>query len=212
MHSAALLLEMAPNKMNQKNNTKETYVTKAQVKQIVLGVTEPKVYSSQISGANTTTAGFFFNLTNGIVEGDDINMRSGTKIEVRSITLRFRALALGSDISVRFVLFSDTMNAGTFPTTSQILPTSGIMSHYSDVRQRQQHRFRILHDEMLDLSAGGPSIKTVHLELQRKFPIYYNGSTAVATSEGKGAVSMIVIADKTTGIYDYDFQVVYNDS
>jgi len=197
--------------MNQ-NRSKGNHVTKAQVKQIVLGVTEPKVYSTQTSGNITATGGSLFNFTNGIVEGDDINMRSGTKIEVRSISFRIRGIATASNVSIRFVLFSDMMNTGTFPTTAQILPTAGIMSHYSDVRQKQQHRYRILHDEMLDCSSGGPAIKHSFIELSRNFPIYYNGPTAVAASEGKGAVSLLVIADTNLGNFDYDFQIVYNDS
>jgi hypothetical protein len=202
---------MKNNKVS-KNTNNGDYVTKTQVKQLLLSVTEPKVYSSQFSGANTTTTGFTFNLTNGIVQGDDVNMRSGTKIEVRAIRLALRGVSVAADATIRFVLYSDMFNIGTFPTTSQVLPTSGIMSHYSDVREIQQHRFRILHDETMDLSRNGPSVKTTVTNISRKFPIYYNGTTTGAASEGKGAISLLVIASTATEVYDYDFQVVYNDS
>lgn len=195
-----------------KTTKKNGVVTKAQVKSMLVGLTEPKVNSVQQSGVGISSSGAVINLTNNIVEGDTVSNRSGEKVTILSMNMKFRFLAITNDQSARFIIFRDLQNNGTTPTVTEVLPTTGLLSHYSDVRYQQQHRFSILFDQILDCSLQGPTVKTVVTQIRKRMPVYYNGATAVATSNGKGATFLLVIGSLNTGVYDYDIQTVYNDS
>jgi hypothetical protein len=203
---------MKNTRMTSTKSKNHSAVTRAEVKQMILGITEPKVFSVQSSGTTISAAGTVLNMTNGIVEGDDVANRSGTKITVESMNYRFRFLAVTNDQSARFILVRDLQNLGTTPAVADIIPTSGLLSHYSDVRYHQQHRFSILFDEIVDCSIAGPSVKTIKGTTRRRMPVYYNGATGVATSNGKGSIFLVVIGSLNTGVFDVDIQMVYNDS
>lgn len=200
---------MAPLKKNQRKNTKN--IDRA-VQRALFRIAEPKVYSTQAANTTIASTGTVINLSNGIVEGDDISNRSGTTITILKQTLRFNFQAAVTTQSARVVLFRDLMNVGTTPSISEVLPTSGYLSHYSDVRMLQQKRYDILWDTIIDCSLTGETTKTKKSVVRRPCRVMYNGSTGVAASNGKGAVFLLVIGSASTGDFDYDWQAVYNDS
>lgn len=182
------------------------------VRRALLRVAEKKVFSTQAANTTIASTGTVINLTNGIVEGDDLNMRSGTTITVTKQILRFNFQAAVTTQSARVILFRDMMNTGTTPTIAEVIPTSGYLSHYSDVRQWQQSRYEILWDTIFDCSLTGNTTTTKSKVVNRQCRVMYNGTTAVAASNGKGSIFLLVIGSASTGDFDYDWQAVYNDS
>lgn len=182
------------------------------VRRALMRVAEPKVFSTQAANTTIASTGVVINLSNGIVEGDDINMRSGTRITIMKQTLRFNFQAAVTTQSARVILFADMMNTGTTPTISDVIPTAGYLSHYSDVREIQQKRYVILWDTIIDCSLTGNTTLTKKKVVNRPCQVSYNGTTAVAASNGKGTVCLLVIGSASTGDFDYDWQAVYNDS
>lgn len=182
------------------------------MRRALLRIAEPKVFSTQSANTVIASTGIVTSMTNGIVIGDDISNRSGTKITVVQQTLRFNFQASVTTQSARVILFSDRFNTGTTPSVTDILPTTGYLSHYSDVREMQQKRYEILWDRVIDCSLTGETTKTRKFHSTKKIPVYYNGNTAVAASNGKGAIFLLVIGSASTGDFDFDWQAVYNDS
>jgi len=181
-------------------------------RRVLMNTAEKKVKSINASGANTGVAGTVINLTNGIVEGDDIFDRSGTKIFVSKIEARFRATAVINSQTTRFIIFRDLFNQGTTPAVSDVLPVATVTSHYSDTRYVQQKRIVILDDWVVDVNIAGEAVKTRKFGRQNAGAVYYNGATAVAGSNGKGSIFLLVIGTAATGTYDYDITMVFNDS
>lgn len=200
---------MTKSRMTQRKNTKN--IDQA-VRRALLRVAEKKVFSTQAANTTIASTGTVINLSNGIVEGDDVNMRSGTTITVTKQLLRFNFQAAVTTQSARVILFADTMNAGTTPSISEVIPTSGYLSHYSDVREIQQKRYVIFWDTIIDCSLTGNTTLTKKCTIRRPHKVMYNGTTAVAASNGKGAIFLLVIGSASTGDFDYDWQAVYNDS
>jgi ribosomal protein S8 len=196
---------------SRKNSVRKPSVASL-VRAAMLTMQEHKVRSTQASGTTISSSGAIIPLTNGIVEGDDVNMRSGTTIKMLQQHFRYAFNMTSSDQSARFIIFADMINTGVQPTVTEVLPTTGYLSHYSDVRQLQQKRFKILLDDTIDCSVNGPSRLSKKAEIKWKGQVFYNAATAVTTANGKGALFLLVIGSLNTGVYDYDWQCVYTDS
>lgn len=179
---------------------------------MILKRQEHKVFSTQVSGASISTAGAIVPLTTAIIEGDDINMRSGTTIRMLHQTFKFTSVAITDSQSMRFIIFRDLFNTGTFPTVTDVLPTTGILSHFSDTREIQQKRYHILLDKIVDVSLNGEAVKTNRAEMNFRGNVNYNAATNVTAANGRGATFLLIIGDKNTGVYNYDWQCVYTDS
>lgn len=193
----------------KKGTSNSRKATIADVKSIVRGLAETKRYV-QLSNANSnTTAGTVLNLSNGIVQGDDINQRSGDQIRMARHQLHVRASAITVNQTFRFIWFKDNTNRGTTPAVLEVLNTANYFSQYNTVNL-QQHRFTILQDLSLDCSINGESIKSKMLSKKGKL-VSYNGATAVAASNGPGATFLLVIGDSLTGLFDVAYEVHYTD-
>lgn len=219
MHSAALLLEMASSKRMASLPTRQARTRKgntASIASIVSKVLERRIEHKTISqtvvGTSVLTAGTVATITNPIVEGDDINQRSGTTIRLNRIRVLYRGTAVTTSSSLRFILFRDMMNQGTTPAPTDVLPAGNWISHYSDTREVQQKRFHIIHDVTMDLPIAGENVKTLVFNIPLNGVVYYNGATNVASANGKGALFLLVIGNAITTAYDYDTQLVYTDA
>jgi len=199
------------NNKSQKRSVNTSQV-QAIVRRTLASVQERKAYSTQVTGATISSTGAIVALTNGIVEGDDINMRNGTTIYIKRMHFRHAFNVNSSDQSARFIIFRDKMNTGTLPTVAQILPTTGYLSHYSDTRMIQQKRYSILYDKTVDVSVTGPSRVSDKQEINFQGKVMYNGTTTGAGNDGKGAIYLCVIGSLNNGIYDYDWQCEYTDA
>lgn len=164
-----------------------------------------------ISNTNSNaTAGIVNNLTNGIIQGDDINQRSGDQIRIKSHRLVVRASAVTVNQTFRFVWFRDNMNRGTTPTVLEVLNSANFMSQLAPA-PLQQKRFTILADFQLDCNVAGEAIKS-HVLNVGGTNVFYNGATAVAASNGPGALFLLEIGDSLTGLYDFSYEPIFTDA
>lgn len=164
-----------------------------------------------ISNTNSNaTAGTVNNLTNGIIQGDDINQRSGDQIRIRSHRLLVRASAVTVNQTFRFIWFRDNMNRGTTPTVTEVLNSANFMSQLNPA-PLQQKRFTILADFQLDCNVAGEAIKSRDTRLPGG-SVFYNGQTAVAAANGPGALFLLEIGDSLTGLYDFSYEPIYTDA
>jgi hypothetical protein len=184
----------------------------ALIRQVITSMAEPKVLSFAQAIQTVSSGGVIISLSNIIVEGDDIFNRVGTKVRLLRQTLKFRFSAVATNQSCRFILFRDMLNTGNTPAVTDVLPGGTYQSHFSDVRQIQQRRYSILHDETIDCSINGETVKSAdYIEIKKTGVIRYNGATAVPTANGPGAIFLLIIGSSSTGQYDYDWQMVFND-
>jgi hypothetical protein len=181
------------------------------IKSMLLSMAESKVFSGQLFTQATSATGTVVVLSQPIVEGDDINQRSGTKITPISMDFKFRFVALVASQSCRVLVFQDLFAQATAPSVVDILPSTTWISHFSDIRQVQQQRFRILLDETVDCSLSGESIKHINTKIRKMSPVYYDASTNINGANGKGSIFMIVIGSAVTGTWDFDYQLDYKD-
>lgn len=186
------------------------FTTSAEVRQIIRSLAEVKRYA-QLSTANVpAAAGSVLNLTNGIIQGDDINQRSGDQIRFTKQILRVRFSAVVANQTVRFIFFKDNTNRGTTPAVTEVLNSASVMSQLNPVTMLQK-RFTILADVNLSCSLNGEAIKERVVNLRSKYPVYYNGATAVATANGPGSTFVLAIGETASGLYDVSYEAHYLD-
>ena len=173
---------------------------------------EKKVYSQTAEGASIVTTGAMLGMSVGIVEGDDIANRSGTVIRLTKIRALFRGTAVTTSSSVRFILFRDMQNQGTNPSPADLLPTSTWISQYADTREMQQHRFHIIKDVTMDLNIAGQNVVTKQYDINLDGKVFFNGAALATTSNGKGALFLLVIGNAVSSAYDYTVQMVFTDA
>lgn len=208
---------MAPRRINRrttvprKNGKRDGHIAQV-ARQVFYSHVERKVFSLTATGVGVAVLGAVANVTNAIVEGDDIGNRQGTVINLKRMRILYRATASATSSSIRFILFRDMFNQGTVPAASDLLPSGQWISQYADTRQMQQHRFKILNDVMLDLNIAGENVKTREYDIPVKGQVCYNGATAVAASNGPGAIFLLVIGNAITTQYDFTIQVVFTDA
>lgn len=173
---------------------------------------ERKVLVSSITAALPSTSGTIHQLTNFIVQGDNFNQRAGDKITCADHTLKINATAITNSTSIRYILFQDQQNNGTTPVVTDVLDTADYLAGYSQLAVLQQRRFRILHDSTLDVNIAGEALKTREYKLPKSGVTWFNGATAVAASNGKGALFMLIIASAAAGTSDYTWTYRYYDA
>jgi len=183
-----------------------------QIRAVMEAEAETKV-NSLITVANTVSnVGTVFNISNNIVEGDDVFNRAGTKVALKEIRLYYRCFAVVSSQTFRFILFHDNFNQGTTTTAAELLPALSYISQFSDVRQLQQKRFTIVDDWHADSNLNSDLIISHVRNIKTHKSIFYNGATAVAASNGAGALMLLVIGSSSTGTFDFRVQMLFNDS
>lgn len=173
---------------------------------------EKKVYSQTVVGASVTTAGATLAISVGIVEGDDIFNRSGTVVRLKKVRALFRGTAVTTSSSIRFIIFRDMLNTGTTPAPSELLPSGTWISQYADTREMQQKRFQIIKDTTMDLNIAGQNVVTRQYDINMDGNCFYNGITNAATSNGRGALFLLVIGNAVSSAYDYTMQLVFTDA
>lgn len=189
--------------------TKSRLATVSDVKRILRDQAELKRYVLVSVTNGNTTAGSVTNLSNGIIQGDDLTQRAGDQIRAVRHILSVRATAITVSQTFRFILFKDNNNRGTVPTVLEVLSNVNFMSPYAPA-PLQQHRITILKDFKLNCSLTGESIKSRTLTLPGNL-VSYNGATAVAASNGPGALFLLVIGDSNVGLWDFSYEAHYTD-
>lgn len=182
-----------------------------QMRSILHREAEKKVAVVGGSATSITTAGTVINLSNGIAQGDEFYQRSGDKITILHQQLKTRFVALTTSQTCRFILFVDRFNQGTTPVVLDVLSTANYISTYAQLDVIQQRRFGIIRDWTVDCSIAGRDIVSNTKFINGDYTVYFNGSTFVASANGKGALFLMVIGSAATGIYDHNWEASYID-
>jgi hypothetical protein len=196
------------NKMTRRRGPNKP-VTLRDVKNLLESTAELKRFVTSNTGIASTTVGTVVNLTNSIVQGDDLNQRSGDQIKIVKNTLHFRATAVTTSQSFRVIIFKDLTNRGSTPAVTEILNSANYMVMYTPTPM-QQSRFKIYADFMLDCNINGETIKHKYVTWKGT-KCFYNGSTAVATANGPGALFFLLIGEAGSGLWDWSYQATYHD-
>jgi hypothetical protein len=168
------------------------------------------------SGANWTLVGSVLEISRTIIQGDQIFQRSGDQITVKDLEIHMNTTSTGAGnaTSYRVIIFADMTANGAVPAVTDVLDVADLRAAYQNFN-RQRRRFKILHDEYFTNVFG-----TIHQERTHKFhfpklhhKVYYNGTAAAVTDNGKGALFLLVIAS-TVGLGQFAFlpQITYTDS
>lgn len=183
-----------------------------QVRRAIVQRAEKKVGVTGNTTVGITTAGTVINLSNNIVQGDDFFQRTGDKIFIQKVLLKMRGVALVGSQTIRFIFLSDRFNQGTTPAVGDILQAANFIATYNQLTVVQQKRFVIHGDWSLDCNFAGEAIKSITKTYGEMGSIFYNGSTAVAASNGKGSQFLLVIGSAATGTYDFNWEGTFTDT
>ncbi len=192
--------------------TKRTQpITTKRIKNAITNLAEKKVVVVGNSAVTITTAGTVINLSNNVAQGDEFFNRSGDKITVLKQLLKFRFVAITNSQTCRVILIKDNFNQGNTPVIGEIL-AGNFLSSYQQLTVMQQRRFSILQDFSLDCNLNGETVKSKWCSVNKPHQVWFNGSTSVSASNGRGALFLVVIGSNSTGTYDFSWESTYNDS
>ncbi len=165
---------------------------------VLLSKAEHKYLTNTHASATASSPlGFVHTITQPIVTGDDLQQRDGRQITHLSTQLRFSVNlpALAVSGVLRVIWFIDKKNNGVTPAVLDVLNTASVTSGYN-FNAIANKRFTIIRDTCYSLVAQASNQHiTPVLNYVARYPIYYNGTTNVAASNGVGAQFCIVITD-----------------
>lgn len=191
------------------------------VRQVVNSVlaqrAEEKYCNSTLSVALVPITGTVTAVTQDIIQGDNVNERSGNAIYMQKLDLRFTAFTSGIVSSVlRFIVVMDKLNTGTLPTVTNILEAARSTSPPS-INPYVNKRFVFLYDELIPIvckstTSVGLITRRVQKTIAKK--ISYFGPANVAASNGTNSIFTLMITD--TGLSSgpnvaYDVGLHYTD-
>lgn len=174
-----------------------TGISKQMVRSMIEAKKETKACTFSSAFTNTV-AGTVIDMTQQIVQGDNINQRSGDVIYPKSMDVNLSIVAIGSTLAQSFhrvIIFQDMFNTGVLPTVAQVLD-GGVYNSTYTLLTRQQRRFKILHDKMYGIAVGSNSAAThVQLKLKLRGAVKYNGTSSATASNGPGSIWFLTLTD-----------------
>lgn len=177
---------------------------------------EWKAIDTTCTGVLDTTGAV--TLVNGCARGDDINERTGRKITMRSIQLKFEAVVTattGIDNTCRVMLVYDKQTNGAAPTIANILATSNPAA-LRNLENRS--RFVCLFDRFFHLNDADESGSRRSFQFYRKcrLPVTFNNGDAGTVADiTTGSLYLLtlgsVVAGNTAGQISGYCRVRYED-
>lgn len=204
---------MAKTKQTSKlmRNTRRQNVS-SMIERAILKRAEHKNYINQQLANVVATTGAVINLSNTIVQGDNYNNRSGNTIRLYHQKLLIESSAVTTSSTNRYILVRDMENNGVTPAVTDILDAASYIAGYSSLETVQQHRFVILKDWVTNNNINGEQRTSLSYTNSQPSKVHYNGPTAIASANGKGALFLLVIGSGSTALYDFSWQGFYTDS
>lgn len=192
-------------------------VTINQVKKLIEGQIEHKIYTRETGALTATTAGAVSPITQSIILGDAINERSGNRITLKRYTLRVHAVISVNTHSFRYVIFVDTMANGAIPTPTDLLEaTGGVITPWSPYNKanKQAKRFIILRDKVVSMITNGPNEEFNHVvNLPMNRHIFYDAATSVPAANGRNSIFVLFFASASASVsYFFSDELVYTDA
>ncbi len=182
-----------------------------QIRQVLENTAETKRLQFIDNTNLISNTGTVVNISNNIVQGDDISTRTGNQVRALRQWLYVRFTALVTSQSARIIWFKDNTNRGTTPAVTELLQSATITSPYAPASM-QQRRFTIFKDFTLDCNIAGEAIKSREFHHVKRHMIYYNGAAAVATANGPGATFLLIIGNDSSGQWDAGAEIQYLDA
>lgn len=221
VHSAALFLQMA---MMGRKNVKIVRRSN-DVKQVVKSILNARIEHKRtalVFSVNSAAAGAITPVTQGIVQGDDLNQRSGSQIILERLKLVMTSSAFPAGVvesRLRVILFIDHLNTGTIPAITEVLTAATPDDAYQPSGQ-SANRFKILGDWFMLTArnnggaalSGLPAIVSKDQTWKLKDKVQYNAATNVAGANGKGAMFMIFLDVGTQATYHVAINLTYSDA
>jgi hypothetical protein len=157
-------------------------------------------------------AGVVTPVTQTIIQGDQVNQRSGNAIFVHKLDFLLTANS-GIQDAVRVLLFVDKRNIGTLPLVTDVLDSARPTSPY-DIVATVNNRYTFLYDELIAMSNTGSSsasiARTVYRTIRKK--VAFNGTISVTTANGMNAIFVLLISDSAVSpAVAWDCGIHYTD-
>lgn len=185
------------------------------VKNEITRTLEEKYFISTLASTASLAGGVIFPVTQLIIEGDEVNQRTGRQITLTGVRFSLNASlpALGLAGSLRVLLFSDTMNLGTGILTTDVINAATITAPVLATGY-QEKRFKFHLDHVFSMVVGGAD-QQVHLLLDRKLShkVTYNNSGNTTNANSRNAMYLLFLTDlaANTPNYSYDIVVKFHD-
>lgn len=202
---------MARKTIRNVRGPKQRNVTQ-QIERAILRRAEHKNYINQQLATVVATAGAVINLSNTIIQGDNYNNRSGNTIRLFHQKLLINVAAVINSSTNRFILVRDLENNGNTPVVTDILDAASFVAGYSSLETVQQRRFVILKDWVTNNNINGEQRTSLTYTNSQPAKVYYNGPTAIASANGKGALFLLAIGSGSTAVFDFSWHGHYTDS
>lgn len=204
--------------MSQRKQSNKMRLDRASIRQMIkssiISRAEHKYYTfTPVSAVVSSNAGVVYNLTRDLIEGDNVEQRSGRKVQAVDAHLRISALLPVAGLAgvSRFIWVIDNLNTGTLPTVGEIIDSTAVTAPYS-LSNVSNKRFTVLADRVISMVVGGSNQHvTPVLKSKKKSVILYNGGTCVNTANGRGSQFLLIITDLAangpvvTADYDLSF-------
>lgn len=192
-------------------------VTINQVKKLIEGQIEHKIYTVETGALTATTTGSVSPITQSIVLGDAIDQRTGNRITLKRYVLRLNASISVNTHSFRYIIFVDTMANGAIPAPTDLLePTGGIITPWSPYQKanRQAKRFTILRDKVVSMITNGPNEEINHVvSLPMNRHIFYDAATSVPSANGRNSIFVLFLASASASVaYFFSDELVFTDA
>ncbi len=161
---------------------------------------EEKNLETLVSSAAFDTNGTVYSIST-VAQGTDYTQRVGDSIRMQHIQVRWRVFknAAATQSMCRVILFRDLDGYGTAPVTGDVMQFAGVATApLSPPDWLNRKRFAIIRDELVTLNNTGESSVCGMWQVPHNGHILYLGTTAAASSNGKGSVYMLVISDEST--------------
>lgn len=139
-----------------------------------------------------------------VAQGLTSTTRVGDSIRIQHLELRGSVLLNSADsvTNVRVMVVRDLDGYGTAPTPADVLETTqSPAAPFSPVRFSRKERFSILYDELFALQSaatGGTCSQVFSFSTVHQGHVLYLGTTAQASSDGKGSVYVLAVSDEAT--------------
>lgn len=163
--------------------------------------------------AAASTAAGVITLLNAMQKGDDVNLREGRQIRMKSLEYRDTLELNGAATATthRLIFFIDTAPAGALPATTDLLDAAAVQSPRNLDNRR---RFIILRDVMRTIDSGVPQ-KHRKIFVKMNFKTTYNSGNAGNVTDLSGnALYMLHMSDEAvnTPTLTYETRIRFVDN
>lgn len=196
------------------------------VRQVVKSILNARVEHKRtgvVFSVVSAAAGAITPITQGIVQGDDLNQRSGSQLILEKVKLVMTSTAVaGTTSTLRVILFIDHINNGSVPAITDILTAATPTDAYA-LPAQSVGRFKILGDWFMLTSvntgltglgalSGLPAVVSKEQTWKLKDRVQYNAATNVAGANGKGALFMLFVDTGANCTYKVAMNLTYSDA